>query len=111
MKPYEAESNRPASREEDIAIVGMACFFPGADTAGLLGKHRPQGRLVSDHRRTGSRNNSAPDHADFVYRPGLLRDLCRFIRPTRYRANSTRGRNRPLLGVSSAYEAGRCGFP
>lgn len=87
MKPYEAESNRPASREEDIAIVGMACFFPGSDTAGqywenIVHKVDCVGAPPDDWQPDHFLN---PAHADRSYtgQGGYLRELCRF-NPAKY---------------------------
>jgi len=77
----------PARMPEDIAIVGMACFLPGADTAGrfwqnIVDRVDAVGDPPADWQPDLFLNPADPTRS-YTGRGGYLRDLCRF-NPARY---------------------------
>lgn len=87
MKPFAAESLNTKTGEEDIAIIGMACFFPGADTVGrywenIVHKVDCVGDPPADWQPELFLNPAHPDRA-YTGKGGYLRDLARF-HPARY---------------------------
>ncbi|MBX3411466.1 MAG: polyketide synthase dehydratase domain-containing protein [Pirellulales bacterium] len=85
-------SSPPAARSpvrtpEDIAIVGMACFLPGADSAGrfwqnIVDRVDAVGDPPADWQPDLFLNPADPTRS-YTGRGGYLRDLCRF-NPARY---------------------------
>lgn len=77
----------PARVPEDIAIVGMACFLPGADSAGrfwqnIVDRVDAVGDPPADWQPDLFLNPADPTRS-YTGRGGYLRDLCRF-NPARY---------------------------
>lgn len=80
-------ASAPARVPEDIAIVGMACFLPGADTAGrfwqnIVDRVDAVGDPPADWQPELFLNPADPTRS-YTGRGGYLRELCRF-NPARY---------------------------